>query len=47
MANKTVEERETISNLERFYKSRENVFRDYIEVLSDANYDAIKLRKRS
>ena len=42
MANKTVEERETISNLERFYKSRENVFRDYIEVLSDANYDAIK-----
>ena len=32
-----------INNLEKFYKSREkiiNFFRDYIEMLSDANYDA-------
>ena len=43
MGNKTIEQRETISNLEKFYKSREeviNFFRDYIEMLSDANYDA-------
>ena len=34
-----------ISNLEKFNKSREeviNLFRDYIEMLSDANYDARK-----
>ena len=45
MGNKTIEQRETISNLENFYKSREeviNFFRDYIEMLSDANYDARK-----
>ena len=45
MGNKTIEQRETISNLEKFYKSREeviNLFRDYIEMLSDANYDARK-----
>ena len=45
MGNKTIEQRETISNLEKFYKSREeviNFFRDYIEMLSDANYDARK-----
>ena len=32
-----------INNLEKFYNSREefiNFFRDYIEMLSDANYDA-------
>ena len=32
-----------IKNLEKFYNSREeviNFFRDYIEILSDANYDA-------
>ena len=32
-----------INNLEKFYKSREeviNFFRDYIQMLSDANYDA-------
>ena len=43
MGNKTIKQRETISNLEKFYKSREkviNFFRDYIEMLSDANYDA-------
>ena len=31
------------SNLNKFYNSREeviNFFRDYIETLSDANYDA-------
>ena len=40
MGNKTIEQRETISNLEKFYKCREQVidlFRDYIEMLSDAN----------
>ena len=45
MGNKTIEQRETTSNLEKFYKSREeviNFFRDYIEMLSDANYDARK-----
>ena len=45
MGNKTIEQRETITNLEKFYKSREeviNFFRDYIEMLSDANYDARK-----
>ena len=47
MGNKTIEQRETISNLEKFYKSREeviNFFRDYIEMLSDANYDARKTK---
>ena len=32
-----------IDNLSKFYNSREevtNFFRDYIEILSDANYDA-------
>ena len=45
MGNKTIEERETISHLENFYKSREEVinsFRYYIEMLSDANYDSAK-----
>ena len=45
MGNKAIEQRETISNLEKFYKSREEVikfFRDNIEMLSDANYDARK-----
>ena len=40
MGNKTIEQREAISNLEKFYKSKEqviNLFRDYIEMLSDAN----------
>ena len=43
MVKKTVKQTETINNLEKFYKSREeviNFFRDYIEILSDANYDA-------
>ena len=45
MGNKTIEQRETINNLEKFYKYREeaiNFFRDYIDMLSDANYDARK-----
>ena len=47
MCNKTIEQRETISNLQKFYKFREeviNFFRDYIEMLSDANYDARKTK---
>ena len=39
---KTLEQKEVINNLENFYNSREviNFFRDYIEMLSDANCDA-------
>ena len=36
-------QKETINNLEKFYKSREeviNFFTDYAEMLSDANYDS-------
>ena len=43
MVKETIEQKETINNLEKFYKSREeviNFFRDYIEMLSDANYNA-------
>ena len=43
MVKKTIEQKETINNLEKFYNSREeviNFFRDYIEMLSDANYDS-------
>ena len=45
MGNKTIKQRETMSTLEKFYKSKEeviNCFRDYIEMLSYANYDARK-----
>ena len=40
---KTTNQKEVINNITRFYNSREeviNAFRDYIELLSDANYDA-------
>ena len=40
---KTPEQKEVINNLEKSYKYREeiiNFFREYIEILSDANYDA-------
>ena len=40
---KTIEQKEVINNIENFYNSREkviNFFSDYIEILSDANYDA-------
>ena len=43
IGKKTTEQKEVINNLEKFYLSREeviNFFRDYIEILSDANYDA-------
>ena len=43
IGKKTTEQKEVINNLEKFYLSREEVisfFRDYIEMLSDANYDA-------
>ena len=45
IGNKTIEPRETISNLEAFYKSREeiiNFFRDFIEMLSDAKQQGLK-----
>ena len=43
IGKKTIKQKETINNLEKFYNSREeviNFFRDYIEMLSDANYDS-------
>ena len=45
VGKKTIEQKETINNLENFYISREeviNIFREYIEMLSDGNYDAKK-----
>ena len=45
IGKKTPEQKEVINNLEKFYNSREeviNFFRDYVEMLSDANYDARK-----
>ena len=36
-----------VDNLDKFYLSKEeviNFFRDYIEMLSDANYDANKMK---
>ena len=43
IGKKTDKQKEVINNLEKFYISREeviNFFRDYIEMLSDVNYDA-------
>ena len=43
MDKKNDEQKEVIENLNKFYNSREeviNFFRDYIEMLSDANYDS-------
>ena len=43
IGKKTDEQKEVINNLEKFYNSREEVInfsRDYIEMLSDAKYDA-------
>ena len=43
IGEKTIEQKETINNLEKFYSSREkaiNFFRDYNEMLSDANYES-------
>ena len=43
MVKKTLEQKEVINNLEKCFNSREEVFsffRDYVEMLSDANYNA-------
>ena len=43
IGKKTDEQKKVIDNLNKFYNSTEEVisfFRDYIEMLSDANYDA-------
>ena len=43
MVKKTTKQKEVINNLEDFYKSREeliNFFNNYVEMLSDANYNA-------
>ena len=42
IGKKNAEQKEVINNLGKFYNSREviNFFRDYIEMLSDAKYDA-------
>ena len=42
MVKKTDKQKEAINNFEKFYNSREviNFFRDYIEMSSDANYNA-------
>ena len=43
IGRKTLEQEKIINNLERFYVSRQeviNFFRDYTEMLSDANYRA-------
>ena len=43
IGKKTDKQNETVNNLEKFYNSREeviNFFRDYAEMLSDANYNS-------
>ena len=43
VGKKTIKQKETTDNLQKFYISREEVinsFRKYIEILSHANYDA-------
>ena len=43
IGRKTIEQEKIINNIERFYISRQeviNFFRDYTEMLSDANYRA-------
>ena len=43
IGKKTIEQKKSIDNLEKFYISRQeviNFFGDYIEMLSDANYDS-------
>ena len=49
IGKKTLKQKELINNLEKCYSSREeviNVFEDYIERLSDANYDVKKKKKK-
>ena len=43
IGKKTIEPKQIVKNLEKFYLFREaviNFFRDYTEILSDANYDS-------
>ena len=43
MVKRTIEQKETINNLVKFYNSREeviNFFTDCVEILSDANLNA-------
>ena len=43
IGKKNLQQKEVIDNFENLYKSREeiiNFFRDYVEMLSDANYNA-------
>ena len=42
IGKKPPKQKEVINNLENFYNSREviNFFRDYVDMLSDANYNA-------
>ena len=43
IGKKKLQQKEVIDNLENFYRSREetiNLFREYIEMLSDENYNA-------
>ena len=45
IGKKTPKQKEVINNPEKFYNSREeviNFFRDYVEMLSNANYNARK-----
>ena len=49
IGRKTPEQEKIINNLERFYLSRQeviNFFRDFTEMLSDANYKVKKMRLR-
>ena len=46
---KTLEQKEVINNIERFYISRQevfNFFRDFTEIISDSDYKAKKMRLR-
>ena len=48
MVKKTLEQRETIDNLEKFYHSREeiiNFFRDYEKMVLDAAYKSKQREK--
>ena len=49
VGKKTLKQEEVINDLKKFYHSREeviNFFGDYIEMLSDANYDARKIETK-
>ena len=45
MVKKTIEQQEVINNIKKFYNSKEqviNFLKDYVKMLSDANYTARK-----